>query len=131
MWNAQVETVQIEVPRRLFRAMQWRPLSLVVSALTGISVSFCPLSLYELGSAGVSFWDWRVLANFAVIVLVPGVYMRLGAPVLARAWESPNDVESAADVGSRDRSVKVGLLFWLLCIVIGVAIWVATAWFGS
>ena len=127
MWNAQVDTVQIEVPRKLFRAMHWRPLNLLVVALTGISVSFCPLALYEFGSAEVSFWDWRVLANFAVIILVPGVYMSLGAPVLARAWNSPGD---AADVGSLKRSAKDGLLFWLLFVVIGVVIWVATAWFG-
>ncbi len=88
MWNAQVDTVQIEVPRKLFRAMHWRPLNLLVVALTGLSVSFCPLALYEFGSAKVSFWDWRVLANFTVIILVPGVYMSLGAPVLARAWKA-------------------------------------------
>src|SRR5262245_58479203 len=97
MWNAQVDTVQIDVPRKLFRAMHWRPLNLLVVALTGVSVSFCPLSLYELGRANVSFWDWRVLANFAVIVLVPGVYMSLGAPVLARAWSSRKDAVPAAD----------------------------------
>src|SRR5262245_18568156 len=94
MWNAQVDTVQIEVPRKLFRPMRWRPLNLLVVALAGISVSFCPLALYEFGSAKVSFWDWRVLANFAVIILVPGVYMSLGAPVLARAWNSPRDAHS-------------------------------------
>jgi hypothetical protein len=115
MLNAQVDSVQIEVPRRLFRAMHWRPLNLLVSALTGVSVSFCPLFLYELGSAKVSFWDWRVLGNFAVIVLVPGVYMRFGAPVLARAWKSPTDARSAAN-----------LWFWLLFVVIGVVIWVVT-----
>ena len=130
MWNAQVDTVQIEVPRKLFRAMHWRPLNLLVVALTGVSVSFCPLSLYELGSARVSFWDLRVLANFAVIVLVPGVYMSLGAPVLARAW-SPRDPGDAAGVGDRERTAKDGLLFWLLFVVIGVVIWKATAWFGN
>ena len=112
MLNTQVDTVQIEVPRKLFRAMHSRPLNLLVTGLTGVSVSFCPLALYELGSAKVSFWDWRVLANFAVIILVPGVYMSFGAPVLARAW-SPKAARSAADVG-----------YWLLFVVIGVVIWV-------
>src|SRR3954452_23346283 len=118
MLNTQADTVQIAVPRKLFRAMQSRPLNLLVSALTGVSVSFCPLSLYELGSAKVSFWDWRVLGNFAVIVLVPGVYMRFGAPVLAQAWNT-KATRSAADVA-----------YWLLFVVIGVVIWMATEWFS-
>jgi hypothetical protein len=120
MLNAQVDTVQIEVPRKLFRAMHSRPLNLLVSALTGVSVSFCPLFLYELGRDKVSLWDWRVLANFAVIVLVPGVYMSFGAPVLARAWKSPTDASSRANLG-----------FWLLFAVIGVVIWAATNWFSK
>jgi hypothetical protein len=119
MFNAQVDTVQIEVPRKLFRAMHLRPLNLLVSALTGVSVSFCPLFLYQLGGAKVSFWDWRVLANFAVIFLVPGVYMSFGAPVLARAW-NPKAARSAA-----------GVAYWLLFVLIGAVIWVATDWFSK
>lgn len=114
MFNAQVDTVQIEVPRTLFRAMHSRPLNLGVSALTGVSVSFCPLFLYQLGAAKVSLWDWRVLVNFAVIFFVPGVYMSFGAPVLARAW-NPKAARSAGNVA-----------FWLLIVVIGAVIWVAT-----
>ncbi len=129
MWNAPVDTVQIDVPHWLFRVMHWRPLNLLVCALTGVSVSFCPLFLYELGSARVSFSDWRVLANFAVIVLVPGVYMSLGAPVLARAWQRPKDPASGAGVDGGYRSAKHALIFWLLFVVIGLAIWVASGWF--
>jgi len=129
MWNSQVETIQIEVPRTLFRAMRSRPLNLLVGALTGVSVSFCPLSLYEFGLAKVSFWDWRVLANFALILLVPGVYMSFGAPVLARAWKSPDNPASRADVGDR-KSAKQDLLFWSLFVVIGVLIWLAIGRFS-
>jgi hypothetical protein len=117
MFNAQFDTVQIDVPRRLFRAMHSRPLNLGVSALTGVSVSFCPLFLYQLGGAKVSLWDWRVLVNFAVIFLVPGVYMSFGAPVLARAW-NPKAARSGSDVA-----------FWLIFVAIGMVVWVATDWF--
>ncbi len=125
MWNVAVDTVQIEVPRWLFRAMQWRALNLFVSALTGVSVSFCPLSLYELGAARVPFGDWRVQANFAVIVLVALVYMTFGAPVLKRAWRSTNERASGADgaSGRRDGS----LLFWLLFVVAGVVVWMISS----
>src|SRR4051812_50030501 len=107
MLNTQADTVQIAVPRKLFRAMQSRPLNLLVSALTGVSVSFCPLSLYELGSAKVSFWDWRVLGDFAVIVFVPGGYMRFGAPVLAPAWNTKRARAAAA------------VAYWLVFLVVG------------
>ena len=130
MWNAAVDTVQIEVPRWLFRAMQWRPVNLSVAALTGVSVSFCPLSLYELGTARVPFWDWRVLTNFAVIVLVPGIYMSFGAPVLGRAWRhSTKDSAFVAEDAGRRRRAKGDLLFWLLFVVVGVVIWVISDWF--
>jgi len=83
------ETVQVEVPRRLFRAIRWRPLGLLVAALTGVSVSFCPLFLYWFGRWGYAITDWRVLTNFAVMYLVGGVYISLGAPVLNLAWTRP------------------------------------------
>jgi hypothetical protein len=127
MWNVPVDTVQIEVPRWLFRAMQWRPLNLFVAALTGVSVSFCPLSLYELGTARVPFLGWRVLSNFAVILLVSFVYVSFGAPVLGRAGRrSTNDSASAPDDARRRPSARGDLFFWLLFLVTGVVIWVVS-----
>ena len=87
MRKAPVDTVRIEVSRRLFRAMHYRPLNLLVCGLTGVSVSFCPYFLYRFGEERVPFLDWRVLTCFAVTYLVPLVYMRVGAPVLALAWK--------------------------------------------
>ena len=80
MRKAPVDTVQIEVSRRLFRAMHYRPLNLLVCGLTGVSVSFCPYFLYRFGEERVPFLDWRVFTCFAVTYLVPLVYMRVGAP---------------------------------------------------
>ncbi len=117
MWNAPADTVQIEVPHRLFWAMHWRPLNLLVAAFTGVSVSFCPLFLYQLGFARVPLWDWRVLTNVAVIFLVPGVYINFEAPVLARAWKRRTDSASGADDADRRPGAKVVLLFWLLKMV--------------
>ncbi len=93
MWKGPVDTVQIDVPRRLFRAMHFRPLHLLVSALTGVSVTFCPLLLYSFGKDQIAFGDWRVLTCLAVTCLVPLVYMRFGAPVLALAWRSSRNPE--------------------------------------
>jgi hypothetical protein len=125
MWNAPVDTVQIEVPHRLFRAMHWRPLALLVAAFTGVSVSFCPLFLYWLGRSGVAITDWRVLTTFAVICLVGTVYISFGAPVLNVAMTRPKDSMS----GGRGRSATGELIFWLLLVVIGVVIWVVSDWF--
>jgi hypothetical protein len=127
MWNATVDTVQIEVPRWLFRSMQLRPVNLIVSALTGVSISFCPLSLYELGTARVPFSDWRVLTNFAVIVLVACIYMSFGAPVLGRAWRRSTDDSVSAGDGTVRESGKNVLLFWFIVAIIGVVIWAISA----
>jgi len=129
MFDASVDTVQIEVPRRLFRAMHWRPLSALVIGFTALSVSFCPLFLYWLGRDGVNITDWRVLTNFAIIFLVPGVHMSFGAPVLLRAWKRPKDSASEADDGSRRRSAKANWIFVFMTIVIGLVIWVVSGWF--
>ncbi len=128
MWNTPVHTVQIEVPRRLFRAMHWRPLNYAVVALTGVSVSFCPFFLYLLGRGGAAVTDWRVLANFAVIFLVPGVYMSFGAPVVARAWKPWNDSAPGTDEESGTRTAKGEMRFWLLVVGIGLVIWLVSDW---
>jgi hypothetical protein len=97
-------------------------------ALTGVSVSFCPLSLYQLGRDGVDITDWRVLTDFAVIFLVPGVFMSFGAPVIALAGKRSRDSAFGADDGGRRRSAKGGWLFFVFA-VIGVVIWVVSGWF--
>jgi hypothetical protein len=99
MWKTPVDRIQIEVPRRLFRAMHYRPLNLLVGGLTGVSVSFCPYFLYQFGEERVPFLDWRVLTCFAVTFLVPLVYIGVGAPVLALAWRRSTQPVAGADNG--------------------------------
>ena len=129
MWNAPAETVQIEVPRRLFQAMRWRPLNVLVVALTGVSISFCPLFLYWLGRDGVHITDWRVLTNFAVIFLIPGfVLVSFGAPVLLLAGKRSGLWRSRADDGGRTRSLTGQLLFFVAMAVVASVIWFLSAW---
>ncbi len=122
MWNAPRETIQIDVPRRLFRAVQRRPLGLLVAAFTGVSITFCPLFLYWFGKWGFDITDWRVITNFAVIYLVGNLYMSFGAPVLNLAMKGPGGPSAGTEGGSR-RLVAMNALFFLLIIVIGVIIW--------
>ena len=58
------------------------PVYWVVAALTGVSITFCPLFLFRLGHEGTGITDWRVLVCFAIIYLVPFVHFRLAAPVM-------------------------------------------------
>jgi len=91
MLKGPVETIQINVSRRLFRAMQFRPLALLVGALTGVSVTLSPAYLFMLGRDGASFGDWRVLTCLMVTYLIPLVYMRFGGPVVEVAWKRRTD----------------------------------------
>jgi hypothetical protein len=62
------------------------PLFLVVSALTGVSISFAPLGLLWLGI----FNQWNVLtisgaaACFLMVYFVPMFYMRLAGQVIGQ-----------------------------------------------
>ncbi len=125
MWNATRATIQIEVPLRLFRAVQWRPLGLLVAAFTGVSITFCPLFLYWFGRWGFDITDWRVITNFAVIYLVGTLYMSFGAPVLNLAMKRPGDPSSGTE-GAGQRPIVMNALFFLLIVVIGVVIWVVS-----
>ncbi len=58
------------------------PLYWVVAALTGVSITFCPLFLYQFGRAGADFTDWRVLGCFAIGYFVPMVHFGLASPVM-------------------------------------------------
>jgi len=61
------------------------PLYFVVAALTGVSITFAPLFLYESGTGRLFPGHARVIVPlcFAVIYFVPFFYMRLGGAVIA------------------------------------------------
>jgi hypothetical protein len=77
----------VRVPASTYRLAQSRPLMLVVSVLTGVSITFCPAFLVIFGGSIQRLFDWRVLACLLVTYLVPLFYMMLAAPVAQHARE--------------------------------------------
>lgn len=78
-----MERMAIEVDEKWARTVR-SPMYWVVSALTGVSVTFCPLFLFLFlfGREGTSMTDWRVLICLAIGYLIPFVHFRLAAPVM-------------------------------------------------
>ena len=72
------------------------PLYVVVSSLAGVSISFAPLFLYWSGQGKFFGGYERVIVPvcFAVIYLVPFVYIRLGLRVAARVRKFAAAAES-------------------------------------
>lgn len=60
------------------------PYYLLIAALTGVSISFAPLALLMLGGMKLQpIYHWSIASVcFAMILLVPGWYMRLAGEVL-------------------------------------------------
>ena len=63
------------------------PLMYVISALTGVSVTFMPVNLFWLGQAQAGYRSPWVWLCFAIIWLVPGFYMGLAGHVLRQVQE--------------------------------------------
>jgi hypothetical protein len=93
-----VKTVEIavEVPADAYRLAQNPVLYFTIAGLTGVSVTFSPLFLYEFGREGVGWSDWRLWACFGVTFLVPMFYARLGAAVAAHAWRNRHRAEGVS-----------------------------------
>ena len=72
------------------------PIYIVVTALTGVSVSFAPLSLYW-GGKGEFYpgYEWIVVTMcFAAIYLVPAFYIRFGSLVAAELRRDSTSAET-------------------------------------
>jgi len=68
------------------------PIYVIVSALTGVSVSFAPLFLYWSGK-GKFFpgYEWVIVPIcFAVLIGVPAFYFRLGSLVATEIRKASN-----------------------------------------
>jgi hypothetical protein len=85
-----MDEITITVPRRWIRLVH-SPVMLLVAALTGISVSFVPLTLFELGRAQADWDSPGVWLCFLVLYLVPGFYMGIAARVLGQVRKLPRD----------------------------------------
>jgi hypothetical protein len=92
------------------------PLRVLVAAGTCVALSFAPAFLFNLGRQGVPLRDPRVLTALAVIILVPLVYIRLGALFIAGLNAPQGDSEQAPSQSNPGTRV----LFWL--VVAGCAI---------
>jgi hypothetical protein len=83
--------VTVEVDEKWVRLAR-SPIYLVVSTLTGVSVSFAPLFLYWSGKG--TFYQGHegiiVPLCFAVIYLVPAFYFSVGAAVAKELRDKPN-----------------------------------------
>ena len=76
----------ITVPRRWLRLVN-SPLMLVIASLTGVSVSFVPGTLFDLGRAQAGYDNPWVWLCFAVIYFVPGFYMYIASYVLGQVYK--------------------------------------------
>lgn len=104
--------LQIELSEKWLRFVR-SPMMLFVTALTGLSLTFAPAALYMLGKAGADYRDPRVIACFALIVLVPLVYVRLATVFIGQLL--PASQRSSGSVRST--------LLWAFLIIGGVAIY--------
>jgi hypothetical protein len=88
-------TVTVDIDSKWVRFIR-SPLYVVISSLAGVSVSFAPLFLYWSGQGKFFAGYERVIVPicFAVIYLVPFVYIRLGLIVAAKVREFPARAES-------------------------------------
>jgi hypothetical protein len=81
-------TVTVEIDSKWVKLIR-SPIYGIVSALTGVSISFAPLFIYWSGK-GRFFpgHEWLVVPLcFAIIYLVPLFYFRLGNMVAAKVRE--------------------------------------------
>ena len=96
-------SVTADVPGDAYWVAQNPVLFFTIAALTGVSVTFFPLFLYQLGREGVGWSDWRLWTCFCVTYLVPMFYIRIGGAVATRAWKDRGkEKPSAGASGTSD-----------------------------
>jgi hypothetical protein len=97
------------------------PAMVFITALTCLSLTFAPMALFRLGKAGADYRDPRVIACFAVIVLVPLIYVRLATLFIKQLRVASGESMQLVSQGS---SISVGSLMpWVVLIVGAVALY--------
>jgi hypothetical protein len=86
-----MESVSVQIDGKWARVVR-SPAYWLVSALSGVSVTFFPLFFLELGKMGREFFDWQVLLLWIATVGVAVVHYRMSAPVM----RALRDVRSSA-----------------------------------
>lgn len=82
-----MDDIVIRIPAVWARRVQ-SPLMWLVSALTGVSITFVPLSLFQLGRSGETFANPLVWVCFVVIYAVPLFYIRLAGVILKQLHDA-------------------------------------------
>jgi hypothetical protein len=81
-----MDEITVTVPRRWIRLVN-SPLMLAIGSLTGVSVSFVPGLLFDLGRAQAGYDNPWVWLCFAIIYFVPGFYIYIAARVLGQVYK--------------------------------------------
>ena len=78
-----MEKITIELDGK-WRKIARSPLYFIVAAFQGVAITFAPLFLYWCGKGGYfTGYEWLVVpCCFAIILLVPLFYYRLGGAVI-------------------------------------------------
>ena len=93
--------------------------TVLVAGLTCLSLTFAPVLLFNLGKAGVNYRDPRVIACFAVIVLVPLVYVRLATLFIKQLRSASDDSSVPVSQSPSESSV----LPWLVLAIAAAALY--------
>lgn len=83
-----VVRITVDAPEFSYRLAQHPAVRWPTAALTGVSVTFCPMFLFMLGREGALWTDWSVITCAVVAYLVPLFFMSLGGAVFTHAWEA-------------------------------------------
>lgn len=113
-------SMQIELSERWLKFVRSQAM-VFMTGLTCLSLTFAPLALFNLGKAGVDYRDPRVIACFAVIVLMPLVYLRLATLFIRQLRAKSTDLTQLGSTASL-RSVT-SVLPWVILIIAAVAIY--------
>lgn len=96
--------------------------TVLVPIVTCLTLTFGPLALFNLGKAGVDYRDPRVIACFAMIVLVPLVYVRL-ATLFIKQLRSASE-ESVESVSARSAMLGASTWVWAVLVIAALALYI-------
>lgn len=113
-------TMRIELSERWLKFVK-SPAAVFMTALTCLSLTFAPVALFNLGKAGVDYRDTRVIACFAVIVLVPLVYVKLATLLINQLRAAPDGLPATTPGASATSTASVWP--WVLLVLSAVIIY--------
>jgi hypothetical protein len=76
-----LESIVVSIDSKWVRIVR-SPAYFIVSALSGVAVTFFPMYMYRFGREGADYTDWRVIACWLTTMVICGIHFRLSAPVV-------------------------------------------------